>query len=382
MLLKTRSRSHFDGKFMKNHDCAEHSDGNSCGASHVSTSLPVIDLHCHIATPAVEKLVTGHPARLAEMQSSSELQGTASTEYNRAVMLPACIAKMTNLETRIADMDEMQVDIQVLSPSPGQYYYWAEEDLAKQIVTLQNEHIAETVAAHPDRFAGLAAVALQHPELAAAQLEHAVTKLGMRGVEISTSAGGRELADPALDVFWAKAQDLGAVVFIHPLGSSLGARLNKSYLANIIGQPIETTIALSHLIFGGVLDRNPTLKIVAAHGGGYLPTYSSRSDHAWHARPDSHTMAEPLSNYLRRIHFDSLVYTPDALKALIDQVGSSQIVVGTDYPFDMGSYDVLELIAAVEGLSDAERVAILSGNAAALLGLELINRTQGPAMSP
>jgi aminocarboxymuconate-semialdehyde decarboxylase len=366
---------------MTTHDCAGHGDGNSCTAPLVNSSLPVIDLHCHISTPAVEKLVTGHPDRLAEIKSTGELQGPKSTEHNRTVMLPACMAKMTNLETRLSDMDAMRVDIQVLSPSPGQYYYWADEDLAKQIVTLQNEHIAETVAAHPDRFAGLAAVALQHPELAAAQLEHAVAKLGMRGVEISSSAGGRELADPALDVFWAKAEDLGAVVFIHPLGTSLGARLNKSYLANIIGQPIETTIALSHLIFGGVLDRNPTLKIVAAHGGGYLPTYSTRSDHAWHARPDSHTMEEPLSNYLRRIHFDSLVYTPEALKALIDQVGSSQIVVGTDYPFDMGSYDVLELIAAVEGLSDAQRGDILSGNAATLLGLGPINRALGSVMS-
>jgi aminocarboxymuconate-semialdehyde decarboxylase len=366
---------------MTTHDCAGHGDGNSCTAPIVNSSLPVIDLHSHIATPAVEKLVTGHPDRLAEIKNTGELQGAPSTEHNRTVMLPACMAKMTNLETRLSDMDAMGVDIQVLSPSPGQYYYWADEDLAKQIVTLQNEHIAETVAAHPDRFAGLAAVALQHPELAAAQLEHAVTKLGMRGVEISTSAGGRELADPALDVFWAKAQDLGALVFIHPLGSSLGARLNRSYLANIIGQPIETTIALSHLIFGGVLDRNPGLKIVAAHGGGYLPTYSSRSDHAWHARPDSHTMAEPLSNYLGRIYFDSLVYTPEALKALIDQVGSSQVVVGTDYPFDMGSYDVRELIAAVKGLSDAERSAILSGNAATLLGLGPIDRALGSVMS-
>jgi aminocarboxymuconate-semialdehyde decarboxylase len=193
----------------------------------------------------------------------------------------------------------------------------------------------------------------------------------MRGVEISTSIGGRELADPALECFWAKAQELGALVFVHPLGSSLGSRLNRSYLANIIGQPIETTIALSHLIFGGVLDRNPGLKIVAAHGGGYLPTYSARSDHAWNVRADSRTMAEPLSHYLRRIWFDSLVYTPQALKLLIDQVGASQVVVGTDYPFDMGSYDVRGLIAAVEGLSEPDRHAILTGNAASLLGLKL-----------
>jgi aminocarboxymuconate-semialdehyde decarboxylase len=375
MSPKMPSRSHFNGISMKNHNCAAGVDDNSNPASSLSRSLPVIDLHCHIAAPAVEMIVAGHPARIAEIESARELQGAESTEHNRTVMLPVCMAKMTNLVTRLQDMDEMGVDFQVLSPSPGQYYYWAEEDLAREIVSLQNDNIAEAIASHPDRFAGLAAVALQHPELAVTQLEHAIKKLGLRGVEISTSAGGRELADPALDCFWAKAQELGAVVFLHPLGSSLGARLNRSYLANIIGQPIETTIALSHLIFGGVLDRNPALKIVAAHGGGYLPTYSSRSDHAWHARPDSHTMAEPLSSYLKRIFFDSLVYTPEALKALINQVGASQIVVGTDYPFDMGSYEVRELIGAVECLSEAERQAILGGNAASLLGLEFAARS-------
>lgn len=337
---------------------------------HVDARLPVIDLHCHIATPAVEQMVAGHPERLAEIKQTAELQGAVSTEYNRTVMLPDCVRKMTNLTTRLADMDTMGVEIQVLSPSPGQYYYWADPDLSRQIVSLQNEHIAQTVSLHPDRFLGLAAVSLQYPELAAEQLAHAVLGLGLKGVEISTSAGGRELGDPSLEPFWAKAEELGAVVFIHPLGSSLGARLNRSYLANIIGQPIETTIALSHLIFGGVLDRMPGLKIVAAHGGGYLPTYSSRSDHAWHARPDSQTMAKPLSAYLKQIYFDNLVYTPEALEALIRQVGVGQVVLGTDYPFDMGAYDVHGLVAAVPSLTDKERQAILSNNAMDLLGVK------------
>ena len=334
----------------------------------------VVDMHCHIATPAAEKLANGHPGRIAEITLVGEQQGAASVEYNRQIMLPACIAKMTNLETRLKDMDEMGVDIQVLSPSPGQYFYWADKDLARTLVSLQNDNTAAAVALHPDRFVGLATVALQHPEIASAQLEHAVRVLGLRGVEISTAVEGRELSDPAFERFWAIADELGALVFIHPLGSSLGARLNRSYLANIVGQPIETTIALSHLIFGGVLDRRPGLKIVAAHGGGYLPTYSSRSDHAWAVRPDSHSMESPLSSYLRRIFFDSLVYTPQALQMLISQVGASQVVLGTDYPFDMGSYNVHPLINALEGLGDAERHAILGGNALALLGLDSTKR--------
>jgi aminocarboxymuconate-semialdehyde decarboxylase len=341
----------------------------TAGQQHSDARLPVIDFHCHISTPAVEQLVAGHPARMVEIAQNSELQGQESTDYNRTIMLPDCLKKMTNLTTRLADMDEMGVEIQVLSPSPGQYYYWAEQDLSREIVSLQNEHIAETVSLHPDRFLGLAAVSLQHPELAAEQLEHAVGKLGLKGVEISTSAAGRELADPALEPFWAKAEELGAVVFIHPLGSSLGARLNRSYLANIIGQPIETTIALSHLIFGGVLDRMPELKIVAAHGGGYLPTYSGRSDHAWNARPDARSMEKPLSTYLKQIYFDSLVYTPEAIEILIRQVGVGQVVLGTDYPFDMGSFDVHGLLASVPGLSEDGLAAILSRNAMRLLGI-------------
>jgi aminocarboxymuconate-semialdehyde decarboxylase len=191
----------------------------------------------------------------------------------------------------------------------------------------------------------------------------------MRGVEISTAVNGLELDDPRFARFWARVEELGCVVFIHPFGTSLGERVSRFYLQNIIGQPIETTIALSHLIFGGVLDKHPGLKILAAHGGGYLPSYIGRSNHGYAVRPDAHSMQRSPSEYLRQIYFDTLVYTPDGLGHLIDQVGSSQVVVGTDYPFDMGSYDVHALIDAVPGLSAAEREAILGGNAARLMGL-------------
>jgi aminocarboxymuconate-semialdehyde decarboxylase len=330
-----------------------------------------VDMHCHIATPAVDKLVEGHPSRIAEIDAVKLAQGAAATAYNFKTMLPTCAAKMTNLAARLSDMDAMGVDIQVLSPSPGQYYYWAERDLSIEIVRLQNEHIAETSARHPDCLLGLGTVSLQHPDLAVDQLTHAVRKLGLRGVEISSAANSREIADPIFEAFWAKAAELQCVVLIHPLGTTLGERLDKHYLSNVIGQPLETTIALSHIIFSGLFDRHPKLKVCTIHGGGYLPTYLERSEHAYRVRPDAHSMQRPPRDYLKQVYFDNLVYTPEAVRNLIDQVGIDQVVVGTDYPFDMGFYEVRSLVEAIPGLSDEDRAALLGGNALRLLGLDL-----------
>jgi aminocarboxymuconate-semialdehyde decarboxylase len=329
--------------------------------------LRTVDLHAHVITLAVEPLVAECPQKKAEPEARVRTMGSASVEHNNRVMLPQCAPALTDLGVRLADMDAMGVDVQVVSPSPTQYYYWADPDLAARIVGLQNEHVAECCAQSPERLVGLGTLALQHPQLAVAQLEHAVETLGLRGFELSTAVNDRELSHASLEPVWAKAQELGCVVFIHPLGCSLGERLAPAYLSNSVGQPVETAVALSHLIFGGVLDRHPHLKICAAHGGGYLPTYAGRADHAFHTRPDARTMSQPPSAYLRRMWFDSLVYSPQALRQLIDQVGASQVVVGTDYPFDMGHYDIHAVIGNTPGLTDAQREAILSGNADRLL---------------
>jgi aminocarboxymuconate-semialdehyde decarboxylase len=326
-----------------------------------------VDMHAHTFTPSVERLVAGCSQKKAEAELRLRTMGRASVEYNNAVMLPQSAAPLTDLTVRLADMDRMGVDVQVVSPLPTQYYYWADSDLAEQIVSLQNEHVAAICAEHPRRLLGLATLALQHPRLAVAQLEIAVHRLGLRGFELSTSVNERELSDPSLELVWAKALALGCVVFIHPMGCSLGERIAPGYLSNSVGQPVETAVALSHLIFGGVLDRHPGLKICAAHGGGYLPTYIGRCEHAFHTRPDARTMAEPPSAYLRRMWFDSLVYSSEGLRHLIDQVGTTQVVVGTDYPFDMGHYDIHSLVGRTSGLSGAERAAILGGNADTLL---------------
>jgi len=332
--------------------------------------LLTIDLHAHTISPEVERLVAESPQKLAEPQIRLRTMGAASVEYNRTVMLPQAERPLTDLSVRLADMDRMGVDVQVVSPQPTQYYYWADRDLAQQIVTRQNEHVAAICAQHPHRLVGLGTLALQHPELAVEQLIDGSNRLGLRGFEMSTAVNECELSHRSLEPVWAKAEELGCLIFIHPMGCSLGERLQPAYLSNSIGQPVETAVALAHLIFGGVLDRHPGLKVCVAHGGGFLPTYVGRADHAYRTRPDARTMARPPSEYLRRIYFDSLVYTPEALRKLIDQVGTDQVVVGTDYPFDMGHYDIHALVRATD-LTAQQRAAILGGNAARLLGLSV-----------
>jgi aminocarboxymuconate-semialdehyde decarboxylase len=328
-----------------------------------------VDVHCHLLTLAVEELVSGCPEKQAEAAVQLRMYGAESVEHNRT-LFAGLMPQLTDISERLRRMDAMGVDVQVISPSPNQYYYWADADLAKQIVATQNEHIASVCTAHSDRLRGLGNVALQHPKLSIEQLTDCVRKFGLRGVEISSAVNGLELADPQFELFWSKAEELGCLVFIHPLGTSLGERLNRHYLGNIIGQPIETTIALSHLIFGGVLDRYPGLRICAAHGGGYLPSYIGRSDHGFHVRPEAARIKHKPSEYLKRIYFDSLVYTPEGLRHLVEQVGVTQVLLGTDYPFDMGAYAPRTYIAAVPGLTDYDRNLILGGNAARLLGLD------------
>ncbi|NUS79329.1 MAG: amidohydrolase, partial [Streptomyces sp.] len=263
------------------------------------------------------------------------------------------------------DLDAMGVDVQVVGPMP-MHHYWADPDLALDLARTTNEAVAAHCAEAPDRLYGLGTIPLQHPDLAVALLDRAATEHGLYGVSVSTTVDGRELADPVHDPVWHKAEELGAVVFVHPWGCSLGARLATHYLGNTVGQPVETAVALSRLIFTGVLDRFPRLKLVAAHGGGYLPTYIGRSDHAWRVRRDARGCAEPPSAYLRRMWFDALVYTPRALRHLVEEVGADRVVLGTDHPFDMGVDDPVARLDAA-GLSPADRAAVAGGNALDLL---------------
>ncbi|HEY0338921.1 MAG TPA: amidohydrolase family protein, partial [Burkholderiales bacterium] len=246
-------------------------------------------------------------------------------------------AELDMARDRIATMDAQGIDMEALSINP--IWYALERDRAAQVVKIQNEKLAELCAAQPDRFVAFASLALQFPDLAVQQLEDGVKRLGLRGAAIGGSVGDSEFADPKFHPVWAKAQDLGVLLFIHPAGvPALNKRLKgNGVLENVIGNPLDTTIALSQLIFQGTLDRFPGLKVCAAHGGGYLPSYADRSDHGCLTFPErcdpNIKLRKRPTEYLRQLYFDSLIFTPDALRHLARQVGTKQIVMGTDYPF-------------------------------------------------
>jgi predicted TIM-barrel fold metal-dependent hydrolase len=284
----------------------------------------------------------------------------------------------TSVDRRLETMDAQGIDMQALSINP--FWYTAEREVAEQVIRIQNEKLAEACAAHPDRFVAFASVALQYPDMAARQLEDGVKKYGLRGAAIGASVNDMELSDPRLHPFWAKVEELGVLVFIHPqatgVTTQLASRLKgNGYLSNIIGFPVETSIALSHLIFEGTLDRFPALKICSAHGGGFLPSYAGRSDRGCLTLPAACEggtyggIQKKPTDYLKQLYFDTMVFSTEAIRHLAAEVGASQLMVGTDYPYPW-TKTMVEEVLATPGLSDADRVAILGGTAEMLLKIK------------
>jgi len=276
------------------------------------------------------------------------------------------------IDKRLAAMDAQAVDMEVLSINP--LWYDRDRDLAGQIVKIQNEKLAELCASKPDRFAAFASLTLQAPDLAVQELETAVKKLRLKGAAIGGVVDGVEFSDPKFHPVWAKAEELGVPLFIHPQGiPELNKRLSgNGWLGNTIANPLETTIALSHLILEGTFDRFPGLKVIAAHGGGYLPSYADRSDHAClvgpkGCNPDIKLKKAP-AEYLKQIYFDSLIFTPEAIRHLAAQVGASQIVLGSDYPYPWQLAPV-DHIFACSSLSDDDKANILGRTVSRLLGI-------------
>jgi aminocarboxymuconate-semialdehyde decarboxylase len=311
--------------------------------------VKTVDVHAHCIVPDAAKVIN-HP-------------------------LEAPGLLWSNVGDRLAQMDKTGVDVEALSINP--FWYRAERDAAAELIRIQNDALVEFCASQPERFVGFATAALQYPDLAAEQVEHAVKRLGFRGVGVAGSVAGEDLANPKFHPFWAKCEELGVLVFMHPLGTRelepSGRLGGNGLLTNTIGNPLETTIALSHLIFEGTLDRFPGLKICAAHGGGFLPSYANRSDAVITTFPNR---VGPLpkkkpTEYIRggQLYFDSIMFTGEAMRHLIAEAGIDHVVLGTDYPFPWNTVPV-DHIMSIPGLSDADRIKILGGTACHLLGIK------------
>ncbi|MBO9580427.1 MAG: amidohydrolase [Sphingobium sp.] len=326
----------------------------------------VVDIHCHLGIPAADTIVQAkHPG---PPPGINDFTSAKSSEVNRAQF--AAIGRTLNtLDTRLADMDRLGIDVQALSPSPGQYFYFAEPETGRAAAQVVNDGMAQAVAQHPDRFVGMGTVPLQNVEMAVAEMRRCVKKLDLRGIEIGSNVNGVDFHAEHLRPFWAAAEELGVLIFIHPLGFTHANRMSEYYFNNLIGNPLESTLALGHLIFGGVLDRYPRLKICVAHGGGYAPGYWGRMDHGWRARADCSEHCQHLpSSYLRKLWLDTLVFDKDQLDSLVRTHGADKLCLGTDYPFDMSEPDPVGFHA---GLWEADRKKVLGLNAAELLGLAI-----------
>jgi len=314
--------------------------------------VKTVDVHAHCFVPEVMDLVKDTP-----------LAATAKAN------LGASHIALGNPQ-RLLDMDAQGVDYQAINVNA--WGYSADRALARDLIALQNEKISQWCAKHPDRFVGMATIALQHPDLAADQLEQAVKKLGLRGAAIGGSVEGQELSDRKFDPFWAKAEELGVLLFMHPQpapGTTQNDRLRgRGGLGNTIGNPLETTVFLSHLIFEGTLDRFPGLKICAAHAGGYLASYTGRSDALCGRASGAECKAlkkKPSEYFKRELLVDTMVFREEGLRHLIAEVGAGQMVYGTDYPFDWPIG--IDFIVNAPFVSNADKEAILGGNASKLL---------------
>jgi aminocarboxymuconate-semialdehyde decarboxylase len=324
-----------------------------------------VDIHAHMMVPEISRLVADQfdPSRDPFLRF-----GGASTEYNQKIA-PDLLPLLTDPRQRLTHMDRQGVEMQAVAIAPAQYHYWADPDLGDEIVRIGNEAIAALVDAHPGRFVGMGTLPMQAPDRAVAEMERIASIHKFPGVSINPSAEGVDYDDPAYDGFWGKVEELDMVVILHPNGFTNGDRLDRYYMINVVGNPVETTVALSHLVLGGVIERHPKAKILGVHGGGYLPFYMDRMDHAYEARPDVGALIKRKpSSYLKQLYFDSIVFG-DGLDYLIDRVGADHILMGTDYPYDMGEQDPIGRVARASNASENDVMQMSGLNAGRLLGL-------------
>jgi aminocarboxymuconate-semialdehyde decarboxylase len=324
-----------------------------------------IDVHAHILSEETIRLLQREAPKIAPRLSNIddqfgtlEVAGLTYRNYPRGGW---------DLERRLADMAAARVDVQVLSVSPQTFVYGQPPALAAVFARIQNEQLAKEMKTRPDRFLAIATLPMQAPQQAADELRHAVKTLGLCGAQIGSNIAGRNLDDPELEPVWATAAELGAFILIHPINVAGAERLSSYYLTNLIGNPLDTTIAAACLVFGGVMERHPSLKICLAHGGGFVPYQAGRLVHGWHVRTEpKKRLAKPPTESLERFHFDSIVHGKEALEFLVASAGAEHVLLGSDYPFDMGMPDAVRSVRALS-VPAAQQDLILGGRAQALL---------------
>jgi len=331
-----------------------------------------IDIHTHILADATIKLLQREMPKLnlklTAYDGENSVLEVAGVPYRPFPRGGHDIAR------RLADMDSAAVDMHLLSVSPQTWLYNQEAAVGIAAAAIQNEEIARLTKEHPDRFAGIATLPMQAPDQAADELRRAMTKLGLHGAMIASNINGKNLDDPRFEPLWAAAAALDALLIIHPGNVAGMDRLRSYYLNNLVGNPLDTTIAAACLIFGGVLERYPTLKPVMVHGGGFIPYQGGRWVHGWQVRPEPklHLKHSP-QPYLDRFLYDTILHSKTSLEFLIASVGADRVLLGSDYPYDMGMLDCVAHVRALD-LAAADRDKILGGHAAAILGKKRTGR--------
>ena len=326
-----------------------------------------IDVHAHILTEDTIRLLQRESPKVAPKLSDIDEQfGTLDVAGNVYRHFPR---GGWDLDRRFQDMTAAKVDVQVLSVCPQTFLYAQPPALAAAFARIQNEQLAKLVKAHPGRFQAIATLPMQAPRQAADELRHAMTVLGLRGVQIGSNIAGKNLDDPELEPVWATAAELGAFMLIHPINVAGMDRLGSYYLNNLIGNPLDTTIAAACLVFSGVLERHPSLKICLAHGGGFVPYQAGRFVHGWHVRKEPKVkLPKPPTDSLERFYFDTIVHSREVLEFLVGNAGADRVLLGSDYPFDMGTPDgVLQVRSLSVPASD--KASILGGLAQSMLGI-------------
>jgi aminocarboxymuconate-semialdehyde decarboxylase len=325
-----------------------------------------LDVHTHVLTEETIALIGKEAPKLAprlipidENSAVLEVAGTPHRPFPRGGF---------DIERRLRDMADAEVEVQVLSATPQTYLYGLEPALAAACAIIQNDQIAKLVAAGPDRFLGIATLPMQAPEQAATELRRAVRSLKLRGAMIGSNVEGRNLDHPSFEPLWAAAAELDVLLFIHPVNVAGTERLRSYYLTNLIGNPLDTTIAAACLVFGGVLERHPGLKVCLVHGGGFVPYQAGRWAHGWQVRPEPKvTLKQSPEPWIARFYYDTILHSSENLDFLIGSAGASRVLLGSDYPYDMGTGECVRQVRAL-AIPEADKATVLGAQAWTLLG--------------